>query len=154
MLFDNSIPSDIPFNTPLELIFATIRLFSPRNLSEPPRSTSGMMVPLEDLFQKEFYRTFYALVDGQALVSPEFFVKSGKGGGAIDFLLSSKKWGFELVRSSSKLSEHMRRFQAGGTHHSLITSSLMTEYLVLNFTISIPQKKHPGTSLPLPPHSL
>ena len=73
------------------------------------------MMPLKDLFQKEIYRMFYALVDVQAVISP----------------------GFELVRSNSKLSEYLQRFQPGGTYHSLITPRLMTEYLVLNFTTRI-----------------
>ena len=48
--------TDILFHTPpLELVIAAIRLFSPGN-----RSTNGMTMLLEDLFQKEFYRTFYS----------------------------------------------------------------------------------------------
>ena len=66
----------------------------------------------------------------------EFVVKPERGE-AIDFLLCVRKWGFELVRSTSKPSEHLQRFQPGGTYHSLITPRLMTEYLVLNFTTRI-----------------
>ena len=51
------------------------------------------MMSLKDLFQKEIYRMFYALVDVQAVISP----------------------GFELVRSNSKLSEYLQRFQPGNT---------------------------------------
>ena len=48
--------TDILFHTPpLELVIAAIRRFSPGN-----RSTNGMTMLLEDLFKKEFHRTFYS----------------------------------------------------------------------------------------------
>lgn len=107
-----------------------------------------MGIPLEDLFQKEFYRAFYFLVDGNALISPEFIAKSGKGGGGIDFLLSDQRWGFEFIRSGSNIVEHMGRFQLGGAYHSLIMSGLMSQYLVLDFRLSMPQKSRPGLFIP------
>lgn len=59
------------------------------------------------------------------------------------FSYLTRNWALKLVRSGSKLNEHMRRFQPGSTYHSLATSGLMNEYLVLDFTVPMPQKRRP-----------
>ncbi|EED20554.1 hypothetical protein TSTA_037720 [Talaromyces stipitatus ATCC 10500] len=93
----------IHYTTALELAIGAIRgIIIPRHLSDPPRSASGGSLPLEDQYQKEFYRSFYTLLDGRVLISPEYVAKRGKGGGTIDFLLSTKKWGFELLEIAKK----------------------------------------------------
>lgn len=150
MLYEESASNEIRCASPLELAMTSIRAFIPRNLADPPRAQTGQKLPLEDQFQKEFYRAFYSVVDGNVLVSPEYIAKDGKGGGAIDFLVPAKGWGFELTRNRSKIREHMERFEPGGKYHGLIMSNVMKEHVVLDFTISTPKKAHPGRYLSSP----
>jgi hypothetical protein len=139
----------IHFTTALDLAIGAIRGFIPRHLSEPPRSSAGGTLPLEDQYQKEFYRSFYTQLDRQVLISPEYIAKKGKGGGTIDFLVSAKKWGFELLRNRDKLVEHMERFKPGGAYYSMITSNTMQHYIVLDLSTTKPRKSRPGTTLTL-----
>lgn len=125
MLHQTAPTGVIHYTTALELAIGAIRGFLPHYLSDPPRSSAGGTFPLEDQYQKEFYRSFYTLLDGQVLVSPEYVAKKGKGGGTIDFLVSAKKWGFELLRNRDKLVEHMERFEPGGAYYSMIKSNIM-----------------------------
>jgi hypothetical protein len=136
---------NIPYVTALELAIATIKGILPCFLSDPPRSSSGQTIPLEDQYQREFYRSFYMLLEGHVLISPEYIAKTGKGGGAIDFLVSDKKWGFELFRNGDRLTEHMDRFKPGGAYYGMIQSNIMQDYIVLDFSILKPAKPHPGT---------
>jgi len=134
---------DIPYITALELVIATIKGILPCFLSDSPRSSSGQTIPLEDQYQKEFYRSFYMLLGGHVLISPEYIAKTGKGGGTIDFLVSDKKWGFELLRNGDRLTEHMDRFKPGGAYYGMIQSNIMQDYIVLDFSILKPAKPHP-----------
>ncbi len=147
MLHDTAPTGLIHYRTALELAMGAIRGFLPRHLSDPPRSSAGGTLPLEDQYQKEFYRSFYTLLDGQLLISPEYVAKKGKGGGTIDFLVPAKKWGFELVRNRDKLVEHMERFEPGGAYYSMIKSNIMQHYIVLDFSTLKPRKLHPGNPL-------
>jgi len=125
--------------------------FRPRQLSDPPRSLAGNTLPLEDQYQKEFYRCLYTILDGHVVTSPEFVVKAGTEGGTIDFLVARKKWGLELLRDRDRLVGHMERFQPGGQYFSMIQSGDMERYIVLDFTVVRPTKPRPGnTPLPLP----
>lgn len=133
----------IPFETPLQLVMAAVRKYSPRNLADPPRSFAGQTLPLEDQFQKEFYRSFYTIVDGQAIISPEYVALGGKGGGTIDFLVPAKKGGVELLRDRSNLKEHMSRFQQGGQYHDFLRTKVMEDYLVLDFNHLHPTRATP-----------
>lgn len=146
MLYEKSCSNEISCTSSLDLAINSIRAFIPRNISDPPRAETGQKFPLEDQFQKEFYRAFYSITKGNALVSPEYIAKEGKGGGTIDFLVPLKGWGFELVRSRNRIQEHMERFYPGGKYYRLIESSTMKEYVVLNFTTSTPRKARPGMS--------
>lgn len=148
MLHQTAPTGVIHYTTALELAIGAIRGFLPRHLSDPPRSSAGGTLPLEDQYQKEFYRSFYTLLDGQVLVSPEYVAKKGKGGGTIDFLVSAKKWGFELLRNRDKLVEHMERFEPGGAYYGMIKSNIMQHYIVLDFSTSKPRKLRPGTPRP------
>jgi hypothetical protein len=147
MLYEVSPIGLIHYTTALELAISTIRGFLPQYLSDPPRSPAGGILPLEDQYQKEFYRSFYTLLDGQVLVSPEYVSKKGKGSGMIDFLVPTKKWGFELLRNRDKLVEHMERFEPGGAYYDMIRSNIMEHYIVLDILTSKPTKLCPGTSL-------
>lgn len=56
------------------------------------------------------------------LISPEFRIKSSTRGGTIDFLVSDKKWGLELLRGRNRLIGHMNRFKPGGQYYSMMAS--------------------------------
>jgi len=118
--------------------------FRPRQLSDPPRSLAGNKLPLEDQYQKEFYRCLFTKLDGHVVTSPEFVVKAGTKGGTIDFLVAQKKWGLELLRDRDRLVEHMKRFEPGGQYFSMIQSGDMEQYIVLDFTVGRPTKPRPG----------
>jgi hypothetical protein len=130
-----------------------IKQFRPRQLSDPRRSLAGSTLPLEDQYQKEFYRCLYTILDGQVVISPEFIVKKGTGGGTIDFLFTPNKWGFELLRDRDRLVAHMERFKDGGQYYGMIQSREMEDYVVLDFTVAKPVKPRPGIT-PLPYLSL
>jgi hypothetical protein len=118
--------------------------FRPRQLSDPPRSLAGKTLPLEDQYQKEFYRCLFTKLDGHVVISPEFVVKAGSRGETIDFLVARKKWGLELLRERDRLVEHMERFQPNGQYFSMIESRDMEQYIVLDFTVTRPTKPRPG----------
>jgi hypothetical protein len=125
--------------------------FRPRQLSDPPRSSEGNTLPLEDQYQKEFYRCLFDLVDGHLVISPEYITGGSAGSGRIDFLIARKQWGLELLRDRDHLKEHMDRFDTDGQYYSMIESGEMEKYIVLDFTVTRPRITRPGnTPLPLP----
>ena len=142
-----ALDGEIHCNTPLELAIIAIRNFRPRQLSEAPRSFVGDTLPLEDQYQKEFYRCLFTELDGHVVISPEYIVKTGTKGGTIDFLVDWKKWGLELLRDRDRLVGHMRRFEPGGQYFSMIESGDMEQYIVLDFTVKQPTKPRPGNTL-------
>jgi hypothetical protein len=108
-------------------------------------------MPLEDQYQKEFYRCLFNILEGNVVTSPEFVIKSGTKGGTIDFYVARKKWGLELLRDRDRLVGHMERFKSGGQYFSMIQSGDMERYIVLDFTVVPPTKTRPGNNpLPLP----
>ena len=121
--------------------------FRPRQLSDPPRSLAGNTWPLEDQYQKEFYRCLFNKLDGHVVTSPEFVMKGNTKGGTIDFLVPGKKWGLELLRDRDRLVEHMKRFEPGGKYFSMIELGDMEEHIVLDFTVVRPTKLRPGNTL-------
>ena len=121
------------YSTPLRLAVDAIMQFRPRQLSDPPRSLAGNTFPLEDQYQKEFYRCLFTILDGHVVTSPEFVIKAGTKGGTIDFLVARKKWGLELLRDRDRLVEHMERFEPGGQYFGMIQSGEMKQYIVLDF---------------------
>ena len=141
--------NEINYGTPLQLAVEAIMQFQPRQLSDVPRSLVGNSLPLEDQYQKEFYRCLFPILDGHVVMSPEFVIKTGTKGGTIDFLVAQKKWGLELLRDRDRLVEHMKRFEPGGQYFSMIQSGNMEQYIVLDFTVAQPVKPRPGSS-PLP----
>ncbi|BDD58297.1 hypothetical protein MAP00_003589 [Monascus purpureus] len=76
-------------------------------------------------------------------MSPEFVIKTGTKGGTIDFHVSRKKWGFELLRGRDRLVEHMKRFEPGGQYFSMMESGNIEQYIVLDFTVAQLTKPHP-----------
>jgi hypothetical protein len=111
---------------------------------------AGNTLPLEDQYQKEFYRCLFTILDGHVVTSPEFVIKTGSGGGTIDFLIAQKKWGLELLRDRNRLADHMKRFEPGGEYFSMIQSGEMEQYIVLDFTVVQPTKLRPGNTPPPP----
>ena len=105
-----------------------------------PSQLSGNKLPLEDQYQKEFYRCLFNILDGHVVTSPEYVIKAGNMGGTIDFLVAWKKWGLELLRDRDRLVEHMKRFEPGGKYFSMIQSGDMERYIVLDFTVTRPTK--------------
>ena len=147
-LFQKITPDNkIRYNTPLELVIATIMDFRPRQLSEAAHSLAGNTLPLEDQYQKEFYRCLFTILDGHVVISPEYVVRPGTKGGTIDFLIAQKKWGLELLREGDRMVGHMKRFEPSGQYFSMIESGDMEQYIVLDFTVKQPMKPHPGNTL-------
>jgi hypothetical protein len=140
----------INYGTPLQLAVDTIMQFQPHQLSDVSRSLVGNSLPLEDQYQKEFYRCLFPILDGHVVMSPEFIIKTGIKGGTIDFLIAQKKWGLELLRDRDRLVEHMKRFEPSGQYFSMIQSGDMEQYIVLDFTVTQPVKPRPGSRSPLP----
>ena len=137
---------EINYGTPLELAVDAIKQFRPCQLSDPPRSLAANTMPLEDQYQKEFYRCLFNILEGHVVTSPEFVIKSGTKGGTIDFYVTRKKWGLELLRDRDRLVGHMERFKSGGQYFSMIQSGEMEQYIVLDFTVGQPRKPHPGNT--------
>ncbi|BAE64934.1 unnamed protein product [Aspergillus oryzae RIB40] len=137
--------NNIIYTTPLQLAIHAITKFQPSQLAMPPRSRAveGNVLPLEDQYQKEFYRCLFPILDGHFVLSPEFVVKAGPKGGTIDFLIAEKKWGLELLRERDRLVEHMRRFEQHGQYYSMLKSGEMEQYIVLDFTNTAPKKSRP-----------
>jgi hypothetical protein len=146
LLLERPPDNGINYDTPLRLAIDAIMQFRPRQLSTPPRSLAGNALPLEDQYQKEFYRCLFTILDGHFEVSPEFVIKAGIKGGTIDFLVAQKKWGLELLRDRDRLVEHMKRFERGGQYFSMIESGEMEQYVVLDFTVTQPTKLRPGNT--------
>lgn len=122
--------------------------FHPHQLSDAPRSSADDSSPLEDQYQKEFYRCLFPMLDGHVVMSPEYVIKTDTTkGGTIDFLVARKKWGLELLRDRDRLVEHMKRFEPGGQYFSMIQSGNMEQYIVLDFTNILPKKPRPGNTL-------
>lgn len=146
-LFSEKRPDNqLDHDTPLQLALDVIRGFQPCQLAHAPRSLAGSSRPLEVQYQKEFYRCLFPLLDGHVVVSPEFVVHSDTKGGTIDFLITQKKWGLELLRERDRLQEHMDRFKPNGQYSTLIEEGRMDDYIVLDFTTTMPRKPHPGSS--------
>lgn len=87
------------------------------------------------------------IATGQALAPPEYITKDGKGGGSINFLILARKWGVELLKNRSKIDEHMEHFEQGGKYYGRLATQVMEDYIVLDFTTSIPTKPRPNRCL-------
>lgn len=140
---EGHLDTELNYDSPLQLALDAIRRFQPRQLSDAPRSLIGNISPLEDQYQKEFYRCLFPLLDGHVIMSPEYVIKAGSNGGTIDFLVAQKKWGLELLRDRDRISQHMARFGPDGQYFTMIQGGEMEQYVVLDFTDKLPQKARP-----------
>lgn len=134
----------IPFTNLLELSIAVIQAFQPSQLSNPPRRVgdAGALRPPEAAYQDEFYRSIFKVTKGCIRVSSEYSAAEGERPGRIDFFIPSKKWGIELLRDGAKLGEHWSCFRLGGAYGAWLETGDMTDYIILDFRSTHPQKLH------------
>ncbi|KAK7684433.1 hypothetical protein QCA50_012380 [Cerrena zonata] len=134
----------------LDFVQLVICHFSSPILANPERhSTSSQPVSVpEGQWQNEFYRAAYALTDGCGIwLSPEFGTDPRPGQpGRIDFYISDKKWGIEILRDGDRVTEHLERFQNPRAYHQWIVNGLIEHYIVLDFRVKRVQKKYPGAT--------
>ncbi|GAB1193886.1 hypothetical protein APSETT444_003121 [Aspergillus pseudonomiae] len=136
--------NELAYSSPLILAIEAIKRFRPYQLSDPLRSiTDPAPSPYEDQYQKEFYRCLFPLLDGHAIMSPEFLIKTGIKGGTIDFYVAQKKWRLEVLRNRDGVLEHMQRFEPNGQYYDMIEQGKMEQFIVIDFTNELPKKAHP-----------
>jgi hypothetical protein len=95
----------VPFNAAdiLEFITDIITIFSPRLISTKRRIGPGCIQrPPEAQYQDEFYRCCHSYSKGSLVTFPEFGTKNGR----VDFYISAKHWGVELLRNGDRLEQH------------------------------------------------
>ncbi|PYI23954.1 hypothetical protein BO99DRAFT_418681 [Aspergillus violaceofuscus CBS 115571] len=135
---------ELTYSSPLAMAIDAIRKFDPCQLSGRLRTLNGDSVPIEDQYQKEFYRCLFPLLlEYQIKMAPEYLIKTGVRSGRIDFLIEQKKWGLELLRNSDRIRQYMQRFEEDGQYFTMIKKRLIEDYVVLNFTRNAPQKGYP-----------
>ena len=69
------------------------------------------------------------------------FPECGTPNGRIDFFISSKKWGIELLRNGDRLLAHNDRF-IGGEYGKWIKAQKMDDYIMIDFRSKVPNVKH------------
>ncbi|OJJ94765.1 hypothetical protein ASPACDRAFT_64920 [Aspergillus aculeatus ATCC 16872] len=103
---------ELNYSSPLEMAIDAIRKFDPCQLSSRLRTLEGDPIPIEDQYQKEFYRCLFPLLlEYQIKMAPEYLIKTGVRSGRIDFLIEQKRWGLELLRNGDRVKQHMQRFK-------------------------------------------
>ncbi|KAL4783696.1 hypothetical protein BJX76DRAFT_357720 [Aspergillus varians] len=128
------------FASTTALCGAIIRRFSQKNLMssvEIELAPSRSCRPPEAQFQDEFYRCFFSVVGYGVGLSSEW---SRAGGGRIDFRVVDPGWGVEILRDGDRLSDHCNRFEPGGAYHPWIAQGYLTDWLILDFRHTVPQK--------------
>ncbi|KAB8260979.1 hypothetical protein BDV32DRAFT_137656 [Aspergillus pseudonomiae] len=144
LLTEKGPDNELAYSSPLILAIEAIKRFRPYQLSDPLRSiTDPAPSPYEDQCQKEFYRCLFPLLDGHAIMSPEFLIKTGIKGGTIDFYVAQKKWGLEFLRNRDRVLEHMQRFEPNGQYYHMIEQGKMEQFIVIDFTNELPKKAYP-----------
>ena len=129
-----------PFNTtkPIDFAVTVIRMFSPLVLATGRQIGPGFIQrPPEAQYQDEFYRCCHRYSKGSLVTFLEYRNKSGQ----IDCYVPSKKWGIELLRDGKQLSQYSIRFSSAGAYGGTLS---LSDYIILDFRDSTPQKKHPG----------
>jgi hypothetical protein len=121
----------------LELVINVIRLFSPSHPSAERRLGPGCIQRLpEAQYQDELYRCCHAFSEGSLLALPEF----GTAKGRVDFYVSAKQWGIELLREGDRLASHWGRFSRGGSYAESLP---LTDYIIVDCRTSHPQQGYP-----------
>jgi hypothetical protein len=139
-----------PYLTVRDMTFSILKKFNPSRLSSPSRIGLDFSdSPLEARYQFEFYRGLFAATGGGVHICPELFTAPGARRGCIDFFVPDKKWGIELTREGSTLSEHSSRFDLGGKYEVWLTSNDMADHILLDCRTDIPEKANPCNCLVL-----
>ncbi|PGH00845.1 hypothetical protein AJ79_08097 [Helicocarpus griseus UAMH5409] len=100
---------------------------------------------VEALFQDEFYRACYSLMDRQLYLSSEWTGR--EKGGRVDFQVRGTDWAIELLRDGNGIDEHISRFEPGGQYYLWMQSKEIQDYAVLDFRTTQPRKKRDNPHL-------
>ncbi|KAF8213633.1 hypothetical protein K438DRAFT_1956999 [Mycena galopus ATCC 62051] len=135
--------------TLLDFICPIIDTFSSNGLLQPTQHTTGPhslpSIP-EAQWQDLFYTGVYKVTGGRGIwISPEYGTgKTPNATGRIDFFVSAKKWGIELLREGDRIADHLARFAEGGAYDNWIQNGEITDYIVLDFrTRAQPKRPFP-----------
>jgi len=138
---------ECPFVTIQDMTFDIIKKFSPSQLSLPSHiGTAFTDRPLEAGYQNEFYHGLFMATGGGVLICPELLSAPKALLGHINFFIPGKKWGVELTQEGSKLGEHSSRFGLQGAYGAWLSSGDMSDYILVDCRITMPQKPHPRKS--------
>lgn len=128
------------FPTIHDLCRETLKNFSKSSLKMGAVGRVGPSSKLtnpEAQFQDEFYRAFVDLVGPGVGISSEW---SREGKGRIDFRLTERKWGIELLRDGDRLAEHCLRFLPTGSYGPWIQKGLLEDWIIIDCRHSEPKK--------------
>ena len=119
--------------------FATLESFLLECLSQIPRDvlakslgvgTNNLL--LERTWQMEFYRIAWSLLPKGTYLSADVGSVFGSTESQVFYVNTTKKWGIELHREGSGLSEHCGRFSSDGIYASIPVK----EFVVIDFRSS------------------
>jgi len=106
-----------------------IARFSPSTLQnrQRSRSTKSWSIP-EAAFQDELYSCLSIELNYLPILSEYSHTKEGR----IDFYVSDRKWGIEILQCGNRteLEKHIARFASGGNYEKW---GIMDDYIILNF---------------------
>jgi len=86
-------------------------------------------LPLERTWQMEFYRIAWSHLPRGTYLSADVGSVFGSNGQLDFYVNTQKKWGIELLREGSKISEHCERFSSKGIYASIPVK----EFVVIDF---------------------
>ena len=148
------IPTTIPCpsTTIWDMTFLILKEFTPSQLSSP--SHIGMAFsdrPMEAHYKFEFYHGLFAATGSGVRICPKLFTAPAAHKGCINFFISKKKWGIELIREGtpSSLSEHSSRFGLGSKYGVWLASNDMVDYIILDCRTDAPPSSNPRNCLVL-----
>ncbi|PRP77732.1 hypothetical protein PROFUN_00593 [Planoprotostelium fungivorum] len=89
----------------------------------------------EYAWQGEFYRSSYMVLRQTDTLSNEMIIpEQERSGGRLDFWINNMYgYGFELLRGTNGLKDHVGRFSEGGSYYPLVTSGIVKEWRIINF---------------------
>ncbi|KAK2459548.1 hypothetical protein APHAL10511_008427 [Amanita phalloides] len=139
--------NDMPeYSSPLELCCEAVKRFKPSQMYLPLRRVGGRgAIPAlpEAQYKDEFYRSFFSATAGSVCITPEFATANRSHvEGRIDFFIPVKKWGVEITRNGDWLLQHNARFEEEGAYGKWLKLGDMTDYLLLDCRVNVPQKRH------------
>ena len=128
-LFSGREPDAVLQSTRLQqMCMNAIARFSPSALQSGRRSNSRATWTPEIAFQQELYTCMHIELHHIPILSDYAHTQEGR----IDFYISEKKWGIELLRcgTARTLAEHVNRFTKGGKYQKWHT---IDDFIILNF---------------------